>query len=380
MPEGLEQMVLPFRSGTYEASLLALPGGEVALFFDLGGTMHMKTSADAGRSWGDPRPLVTASGTALSGFRTSPLLLASGALGLLWSGPHVREGRDGPLLFSRSEDLGRTWTDPIFVDPIFAVARNGTGTVLSEGRIIAPVFVWLSADATGASEDADFSICYSFVYFSDDEGATWHKSGSELFVSRDLGRAGGYSFEEPVVAELADGRLLMYGRTEMGRPYRSLSADRGYSWSWPEPVHVASAYTPFLLKPIPGTADVLGVWTQASEEEVLAGLMRHRLTAAVSGDAGVSWEHFRNLESLDDTTRVAPPPDFRIIRNESGYHPPTDTTRYHRTSVHLRVCYPSVAFVGDEVLVTYDFDAGPDQPGQHGTKLRILPRQWLTES
>jgi hypothetical protein len=370
-------LVLPWRQGTYEASLLALADNDVLLTFDLGGILHVKTSADAGRSWAEPWPVMTTEGEALRGFRTSPLLLASGALGLLYSGPAVREGRDGPLLYVRSDDGGRTWTTPVAVDPVFAVARNGTGMVLRDGRIVAPVFVWLSADATQASENENYSICYSFVYMSDDEGRCWQKSGSELFVSRDCMRSGGYSFEEPTVAELADGRLLMYGRTEMGRPYSSVSSDRGYSWTWPEPAAVASSYAPFLLRRIPDTTDVLGVWTQASEEETLRGLSRHRLTAAVSHDEGHTWGHFRNLESLDDVACVEPPDDFRIIRGEGGYQPPTDTGRYHRTPAHLRVCYPSVAFVGDEVLVTYDIDAGPDQPGLHGTRLRMLPRDWF---
>lgn len=378
MIENRAQLILPYRPGTYEASLLTLPGGEVALFHDRGGELHMQVSADAGESWSAPWPLVTAGGEALRGFRTGPVALRSGALGLLWTGPPVRDGRDGPLLFAHSDDGGRTWTEPVAVDPVFAVQRNGTAMVLADGRVLAPVFVWISACAGPDAESENNSLCYSFTYYSDDEGETWHKSGSELFVCRDQARGGCYSFEEPTVAQLADGQVLMYGRTEMGRPYRSLSADRGHSWSWPEPVALASAYAPFLLKRLPGSADLLGVWTQASAAETETGLSRHRLSTAISRDGGVTWEHFRNLESLDDVAQVAPPEDFAIIRrSEDPYQPPTDTARYHRQPVHLRVCYPSVAFAGDEALVTYDFDAGPDQPGLHGTRLRRLPLAWF---
>ena len=34
---------------------------------------------------------------------------------------------------------------------------------------------------------------------------------------------GSYSFNEPAVVELTDGRLLMMGRTNLGRIYRSYS-------------------------------------------------------------------------------------------------------------------------------------------------------------
>jgi hypothetical protein len=65
---------------------------------------------------------------------------------------------------------------------------------------------------------------------------------SELFVSLDQGRYGSNSFEEPSVVELKDGRLLMFGRTELDRFYQSLSKDSGISWSGPNPVDVAASY------------------------------------------------------------------------------------------------------------------------------------------
>jgi hypothetical protein len=61
-----------------------------------------------------------------------------------------------------------------------------------------------------------------------------------------------------------------------------------------------------------------------------------------------------------------------------GYRQPVDRRRYHRAPGAVRVSYASVAFIGDEVLITYDFSN--NDSSQHGTKLRILPVQWFYEA
>ena len=38
----------------------------------------------------------------------------------------------------------------------------------------------------------------------------------------------------------------------------------------------------------------------------MIGVYRHRLSTAVSKDDGETWEHHKNLESLDDVTYVEP--------------------------------------------------------------------------
>ena len=81
------------------------------------------------------------------------------------------------------------------------------------------------------SNAASHMMFYSFVYYSDDEGRTWHRSRNETFVLLDKGVKGAYAMGEPTVIELKDGRLLMLGRTNMGRVFRSFSEDRGETWS-----------------------------------------------------------------------------------------------------------------------------------------------------
>lgn len=385
---GHQTMLLPPRSsGTYEATLQHLSDGRVALFHELDGILQMRTSGDAGRTWSESVPLVTAAGAAISGLRTSPVRLESGRLGLFHTGARMRPGRDGKLVFRVSADEGRTWSDGVDVDPLFAVLRSDGGRVLPGGRLIAPVFCWISAYTGGESEAPSHGFCYSWVYWSDDEGETWHRSLSELAVAENEGRGGVYQFEEPVVETLTDGRLLMLGRTELGRHYVSVSEDRGVAWSVPVPGSVAAGYTPTLLRRIPATADLLMIWNQVVPEEQPLGLARHRLSCAISDDDGQSWKCFRNLESLDDRTCLEPPPavPLQVYRRPTGtvYRQPEDVHRFPHAPGPLRVCYPSVAFVENEVLIAYDCDdttgakRGAPLNGRHGTKLRILPLKWF---
>jgi hypothetical protein len=217
------------------------------------------------------------------------------------------------------------------------------------------------------------------MFYSDDDGRTWKRSLSELLVSLDHGRRGVYSFEEPCVEELSDGRVLMYGRTELGRFFRTMSKDGGITWSIPESVAVAASYAPPMIVRIPATGHLLLVWNQSSPEEILAGLHRHRLSTAISEDHGVTWARFRNLESLDDRTQIEPPPPQVYRMADYGYRPPVDKKRYPHAPGCLRICYPTVAFHGNEAAIAYDYGYGG--PGEFekasATKVRIVTLDWL---
>ena len=85
-----ETMVLEPRQYTYEATLLALDEGNVAIFYDENRELRMKTTPDGGRTWGEPVPLRTTGGEPLRGYRTHPTRLKSGRLGLAHTAvPHL---------------------------------------------------------------------------------------------------------------------------------------------------------------------------------------------------------------------------------------------------------------------------------------------------
>ena len=359
--------------------------------FGRGRIIMVKRSSDAGRTWDEPTAIRDSQGNTIVGFHSSWFRMASGTIGMVYSTKYPKighPGREGGMLltFRRSEDDGETWSDPILIDDVHACCTTGHALVLTTGRIVAPAFRWISPiptnDAEGwmmSSNEPSPSLSYSFSYVSDDEGKTWKHSLSDLYVS--IHRAA-FDLEEPTAVELDSGRLLMHMRSEVGRIYRSESPDHGISWLRPVALPIAASYTPQILKRIPSSKKILMVWNQISRQEIVMCVHRHRLSCAVSDDQGATWGNFKNLESLDDATVITPPPDqdtFSLQPYESyGYRQPQPgLKRYHRAPGILRICYPSVAFVGDEVAIAYDIGEGTLGDGVHGCRLRVIPTRWF---
>ena len=253
------------------------------------------------------------------------------------------------------------------------------------GRLLAPAFRWISPLTGGEAEDwnprngvPSPTFSYSFVYISDDEGKTWKRSLSELFIS--VNRAA-WALEEPIVVELRDGRLLMHLRCSMGRMYKSYSWDDGFSWTRPAPVHTAAANAPTFIRRIPSTGELLMVWSQASRQEIVTSRCRIRLSCAISRDEGETWENFKNLEALDDVNIVTPPPACDTVaclpHEVYGGLQPQPAERYRRAPGVLRICYPTIAFAGDEAAIAYGLGQGT--ANGLGARLRMIPLEWFSE-
>ena len=330
-------------------------------------------SVDGGVTWGEPEPMRDAAGQPVE--RGHPILLPSGGLGLLYSDSRDRRARYGmDVWFRRSDDEGRTWSQPVEVSEPHNNAWIGAGygppvTVTSGGRIV--VAAWAGIGKTESdratalygdrwtrtgSHGWESFFRYSWAYYSDDEGRTWHVSegkgvhggGGELFITLDYGAGGAHSCEEPVVTDVSPGHLLMFHRTGLGRFYQSWSADDGANWTQPEPTSLATAQAPAALRHIPGTDDLLLIWNQSSADEIWRGRQRHRLSSAISRDGGATWQHGRNVFSVEDgdgvTTRIeAPPIEYYRAMEHSPRQPPGD----------LVGTYPCLAFWRDRAIVTF---------------------------
>lgn len=366
------------KRGVQEVTTVGAPHGEYWMLFGEKNRLVRKVSRDGGRSWSEPVVQRTSAGDDIPLARNTAhltlLTLKSGRLAIVYGGPVARPGRDGTTLFRTTDDGGKTWSNATAIDPLFAVCRTQAARVLSGGRILVPVMKWISPFTGGDSEGASKNLTFSWVYYSDDDGKTWQRSLSELFVALDEGRRGVTHFEETVLEELPGGKLLMYGRTELGQIYKSYSDDQGISWKHPVPTGLASSYAPSTLIRIPKTKDLLLVWNQVSAKEILTGLHRHRLSTAVSTDQGETWQHFHNLESLDDRTHIPPPTGApNVIRMQKyGYRAP-DNKKYPHAPGCLRICYATVAFAGDEVAITYDYGYGVDEfKDRSSTRIKVL--------
>ncbi len=138
----------------------------------------------------------------------------------------------------------------------------------------------------------------SCSFISDDEGRTWRQSNLI-----DLGGHGHHDGAvEPMVAELADGKLLMLIRTNLDRFWQAGSTDGGRYWRTLGPTTLDASSSPgWLLRLRSGRLAV--VWNRLSPEgrtaprvthtgpasEFPASWHREELSLALSGDDGATW-------------------------------------------------------------------------------------------
>ena len=121
------------------------------------------------------------------------------------------------------------------------------------------------------------------------------------------------------MVEVSPGKLLLIVRSRLGRLYQAWSEDEGETWSRLQPTQLAGTQAPGQIRSLPETGHLLVVWTQQSHEEIRQGLIRTRLSAAISRNQGGLWEYFQNVESLHEQTRVEPGPIQPVHPEESRY-------------------------------------------------------------
>ena len=322
-------------------------------------------SSDGGRTWSDAVACTYENGDQIPGGVVSLIRLSSGDLGMT----QAIDDRDDVRRFSFhvSKDEGRTWSAPVYINPPDRPDSPVRGLIqLSTGRLVLPCMVEMGPTPTAPEPNVTYRFgrrfhnCWSYLlffcccYYSDDGGRTWHRSANEVHATIDRGVAGGYSMAEPRVAELEDGRLLLMANTSLGRLFRSYTEDQGCTWLEAEPTDLVQRRSPLCLERIGGTSDLLVIWNQLSNWEQMCGLHRHRLSCAVSKDNGLSWQHHKNLESLDDTSRLEPEPLASwLLGTGSGHYQPLDRVRYHRAPGPLRNDHPCCLFHDGQAIISY---------------------------
>ena len=290
-----------------------------------------KVSKDGGRSWSGRFTLQENFG--VDNVKHPNLLrLPSGEILFSFT---VRDmgKRDLRIYLKRSNDECETWTKPVQISPPGGVYyTNADHNLLhSSGRIILPLHYWDSVN----NEEAHYQ---AFCLYSDDEGKEWQASRKKV----DLPRRGA---EEPGVVELDDGSLLAMLRTSLGKIYRSISNDRGETWSDAEPTDLPSPAVANCIKRIPQTGDLLFIWNNAEPagpDRMQTSRPRNPLCSAISRDQGESWVNVKTIE------------------NRSGYDN----------------AYPSLTFVGDETLVAY-YRRSESMTRDTDVALKIFKTDWF---
>ncbi len=317
-----------------EASIVELKDGSLLLAWsrftggardDSTGHIAAATSTDGGRTWSEPYIIQDNTGRQ-NVMSVSFLRLKDGRIAMFY----LEKNSDSDLqVYVRySSDEAKTWTPPLRVTDGegYNIMNNDRVIQTSTGRIICPI--------SYAPDIGNNDGLVAFCMYSDDNGKTWHKSVPELHAPR-------FGAMEPGVVELANGDLLMVIRTQTGHIWKSISKNKGMTWSKAEETDVHAPESPATIKRIPGSKDLLMVWNNKHEEKGFMGGKRTPLTAAISRDNGKTWEHVKDIETAPD----------------HGY------------------AYTSVAFVKDQVLLTY-YDQIPGRPGW-SLRLRSLPLSWF---
>ncbi|MHC4873665.1 MAG: sialidase family protein [Planctomycetota bacterium] len=218
------------------------------------------------------------------------------------------------VYFSRSEDEGASWSDPVKVnsccDEEFIVVNNDRLRQFSSGRIAVPAALY---PERGNTEKP----CNIAMFYSDDMGKTWslservkiaqenitpphalHPDGQTLF---DDGCQYYAKEQEPGVEELDSGRILLYCRSYIGYMYKAFSNDSGTTWS---PLKAAEEIicpcSPQAIRRIPNEKRLLCFFN--NREAVKFGdndnnwSWRTPLSLAVSDNNAESWKVVGNIE------------------------------------------------------------------------------------
>lgn len=299
---------------------------------DAAACLAARFSADGGRTWTLRDAPVLPNEGGLNVMSVSLLRLRSGRLALFYLRKNAPDDCRAYVRFSTDEAV--SWSEPALCMPSqgYFVVNNDRVIQLTSGRLVIPA-------ARHAVPGEKFRPGTALCFLSDDEGATWRQSASELPGPQ----SSGSGLQEPGIVELKDGRLLMLCRTDRGVQYRSWSADGGETWSPAEPTDILSPCSPATVKRIPGRGDLLMVWNDHTGRPDL-GQKRTPLTAAISTDEGLTWTRRRTIE--DD-------PD--------GWF-----------------CYTAMEFVGDHVLLAY-CATGKELPHLSRTQITRFPIRWLYE-
>lgn len=238
------------------------------------------------------------------------------------------------MVARRSGDGGRSWSAAEAITPANGnrhSANNASLRRLADGRIL-----------LAAREYVD-GVRWPYCLLSDDGGRTWHPGAHVPDPGLPERERLAQNVNEPSVAQLADGRLLMTMRSVSGGQFFSYSEDRGQSWSRPFLSPLRGACSPAAMQRVPGSDDVLCLWTYG-----LSG--RTPLVSALSSDAGASWRPLKLVER----------------------------------SRHHGYCYTSITFHGEHVLLTYSHAPELDgvrrfevEPGYIDLRLTALPLAWF---
>ena len=257
-------------------------------------TISLMNSADGGRTWGNFRVGVERDKGCVNVYNPNFLRLRNGEILMLHTKYNQLAGgqpRLSTAYMTRSADEGKTFSPPetIWRRDSYTIS-NSCIKRLKDGRVVLPV-CYLEGDYCTPNERIHVRVIYS-----DDDCKTW--VFGEQNISLPMRGA-----MEPFIAELADGRLIMVMRNQLGSLFKSYSSDRGESWSHPQATSLSIPESCPNITNIPNIDKIMVIWNNSEYNMRFRSHYGKRtpLTAAVSADGGVTFTDFWDIETDPNT-------------------------------------------------------------------------------
>ena len=309
---GLELPPGPDNPRNSEGAFVALKDGRVMFAYSrycgksaddhAAAEIAARYSSDNGATWTDKDEIIVKNHGGMNVMSVSLLRLKSDEIALFYL--LKNSTKDCRPVMRRSFDEGKTWSEPTMciTDEVgYYVLNNDRVIQLKDGRI-------LFAVSRHSFNDGEFdNQGVVMTYYSDDNGNTWKRGNSVLSVVAPSGRR--YAAQEPGVVELKDGSVLLWIRTNADCQFMSRSADRGETFSPPQPSWLRSPLAPASIKRLP-TGDLLALWndhesrpamrTHRPELHTWANGWRSPLASALSSDDGQTWHGVKMVEDDPD--------------------------------------------------------------------------------
>ncbi len=272
-------------------------------------TLIERRSRDGGRHWSKPRVFLPTPRGVLNLMSISLLPLQDGRLAGIFLRKQSQD--DCRPYFMTAAGNARRWTKParMIERPGYFVINNDRLVQLRSGRLLAPYAFHGTSIAL-----AQPSVCGCVI--SDDAGASWRLGAREIriepanvrrpqLVDKRLPEAWRHIRErqvqcqEPGVVELADGRVMMWCRSNGGYAYRAFTRDGGETWSPFQAIpEFAMPNGPQSIKRLPGGDRLVMLFNDRTGIPMghLQWSWRRPLAIAVSDDHGATWRRHGLLE------------------------------------------------------------------------------------
>jgi sialidase-1 len=207
-----------------------------------------------------------------------------------------------------SSDEAKTWSKPVDFrkDAGPYAVMNERLIETRQGALVLALAYMPAAEEHEADKNS------AGCFYSTDGGKTWSLTEKWAKLEGDRG------MQEPTIAELADGRLIMLARTGKGCHHRSYSSDGGRTWSTPQPTTLTAACSPLTMKTM-SDGRLFVVYDHSAPMGPEAFFPRRPLAWAVSSDGGATWS-----------------PPHEIDAEQGQQH-----------------IYPSITFLADGILIVY---------------------------